>query len=70
MDVDAKKSAECIPLDEASLKIYDNMIKVRSRMFSNRARGVCAARLLAVLGAYSAPTLHSSHCAAPPRLCR
>jgi hypothetical protein len=31
VDVDAKKSAECIPLDEASLKIYDNMIKVRSR---------------------------------------
>ena len=40
VEVDAKKSAECIPLDEASLKIYDNMIKVRSRHgFSNRARG-------------------------------
>ena len=79
MEVDAKKSVDCIPLDEASLKIYDNMIKVRSRMPFTRsapgfARHACEPRPAPILP----PTLHSSHCAAPrgiaplppSRLCR
>ena len=65
MEVDAKKSADCIPLDEASLKIYDNMIKVRQP--TGRTIGVVSRGApLAALCAFS--TLRLAFCRlAPPR---
>jgi hypothetical protein len=67
VEVDAKKSAECIPLDEASLKIYDNMIKVRHAAAAARTRQRRARRALVAGPGPPAHTFHPRpHRPAPP----